>query len=146
MNCTSGKPSKWVSQVTRIVPLARRGDDDGIGGGETMRAAGLGRRERDLGVERHDVADLREGDDLIGLGIAPQVEETHCARSSLERHRIMVRQHDQERRAVRVLRAWRAIDGMVVHAAAMGQASDQRLALPIALGLRFVERLTLSPA
>ena len=79
-------------------------------------------------------------------GMALDAGEAHCGRRSLERHRTLVRHRDHEGRAVRVLRVRRATDGMVVRAAAKGQADDQRLALPFARDPQLAERLNLSPA
>lgn len=45
-------------------------EDDRVGSRELVLPARLRRRQRDLGVERHHMADLREGDDLIGFVLA----------------------------------------------------------------------------
>ena len=49
------------------VPGTRSGKDDGIGRGQFVLAAGLCGSKGDLGIERHDLTDLREGDHLADL-------------------------------------------------------------------------------
>ena len=46
-------------------PLAGSREDDGIGGGKLMGAAGLRRRQGNFGVQRDDLADLCESNHLM---------------------------------------------------------------------------------
>ena len=59
-----------VTGQERGAPGPRRREDDRVGRGKPVLAAGLGGAERDRGVELHDLADLGEGDDLVGLVLA----------------------------------------------------------------------------
>jgi hypothetical protein len=58
-------PKICIAGQERRTMRASGCEDGGVGRGEPVLAAGLPRSQRDLGVERDDDADLREGKHLI---------------------------------------------------------------------------------
>ena len=58
--------------------IQRGGVDNGVGGCEAVFAADFGGVEREFGVEGPDMAQLGEGDDLIGLVLARFAGEPFC--------------------------------------------------------------------